>query len=60
MMVPVIAYLLDVEPGADAHHVDPVIHRRVDVADDIAVLLNLAENPAHPSPPKIAPPISCG
>jgi hypothetical protein len=38
---------VDVVPGPDTHHVDPVIHGGADVADHIAVLGDRTENATH-------------
>ena len=39
--------VIEQEEGPDAHHLDPVLHRRLDVAHDIAVLADLPEDAAH-------------
>src|SRR6185369_10719471 len=41
--------LVGVEPRADAAHVDPVLHRRLDVAHDDSDLTHLAEQTTHQS-----------
>ena len=44
---PVGLDVLDIEPRPHTHHGYPVVHRGLDVADDIVVLANLPENPAQ-------------
>jgi phosphoribosylamine---glycine ligase len=44
--------LVGIEPRADAAHLNPVLHRLVDVLDDDADLPHVAENPAHGFPPR--------
>ena len=41
---------IDIVPGPDAHHVDPVIHRGADIAHDISVLADRTKDSAHHAP----------
>src|SRR5882672_5123409 len=40
-------HLVDIVPGSDAHHVDPVIHGGADIPHDISVLADCTKNTTH-------------
>src|SRR5438067_2030582 len=53
---------IDIVPGPDAHHVDPVIHGGADIPHDISVLADSTKDTAHDDLPSacrryIPPPI---
>src|SRR3954453_16204304 len=54
MAKPVGRDAVHVVPGTDAHYLDPVLHRGVDVPDHITVLAYRAEDAAHARAPLVS------